>query len=263
MNEHPLSRSSGSRGSRVALIGSVALMTIFAACSINYQAYFQPPQIPGATFMGVQSCEECHEDIVAGFGTATHAKLLADGDHAVNMGCEACHGPGSIHNNSGGEPGTIHNPKADPDTCYQCHLDVQGSFSLAHAHPIGDKVSCSDCHNPHSGSAVKGGGVASMREGETCIQCHQAQAGPFVFEHEATRDSCTVCHSPHGSPSEKMLKTSNQMLCLQCHFQQQTAPNVILIGGRNHATYVNRGTCWTAGCHESVHGSHVNSSLRY
>jgi hypothetical protein len=26
---------------------------------------------------------------------------------------------------------------------------------------------------------------------------------------------------------------------------------------------VQQGTCWTAGCHEAVHGSRVNSSLRY
>jgi hypothetical protein len=26
---------------------------------------------------------------------------------------------------------------------------------------------------------------------------------------------------------------------------------------------VQRGTCWSAGCHEAVHGSHVSSSLRF
>ena len=37
----------------------------------------------------------------------------------------------------------------------------------------------------------------------------------------------------------------------------------LLIGGRDHAPFVQRGTCWSAGCHEAVHGSHVNSSLRF
>lgn len=263
MKEQNASANGASGKTRVALIGGIASIMVFAACSISYESYFRPPQIPGASFEGVSSCEECHEEIVAGFDSATHSKLLASGEHAKNMGCEACHGPGSVHNESGGEIGTIHNPKADPETCYQCHLDVKGSFQLAHAHPIGDNVTCNDCHDPHKGAAIKGGGVAAMKEADTCLQCHQAQAAPFVFEHEATRDGCTVCHSPHGSPSEKLLKTSNQMLCLQCHFQTQTAPDMILIGGRNHASFVSRGTCWTAGCHESVHGSHVNSSLRY
>ncbi|MBK1880089.1 cytochrome c3 family protein [Pelagicoccus mobilis] len=263
MNDSPRSTARSRPWSLLGLIASALVIAFLAACNLTYDSYFSPPQIPGATFTGVKSCEECHEEIVEEFEGATHAKLLNESHHAINLGCEACHGPASTHNESGGEVGTIHNPKSDPDTCYQCHLDVKGSFNLAHAHPIGDKVSCNDCHDPHSGAAIKGGGVAAMKEAETCIQCHQAQSGPYVFEHEATRDGCTVCHSPHGSPSDKLLKTSNQMLCLQCHFQQQTAPDVILIGGRNHASWVSRGTCWTAGCHESVHGSHVNSSLRY
>ena len=37
----------------------------------------------------------------------------------------------------------------------------------------------------------------------------------------------------------------------------------ILIGGRDHAPFLSRGACWSAGCHEAVHGSHVNSSLRF
>ena len=263
MNEPTPTPRSQSPKKRALIPAIVAVMTLLGACGIHYQTYFSPPEIKGATFAGVQSCEECHEEIVHDFSSATHARLLADGANSVEVGCEACHGPGSLHNSSGGEVGTIHNPKSDPETCYQCHLDVKGTFNLTHAHPIGDNVTCNDCHDPHHGAAVKGGGVAAQTAAETCLQCHPAQGGPYVFEHEATRDGCTVCHSPHGSSNEKMLITSNQMLCLQCHFQTQTAPDQILIGGRNHASFVSRGTCWTAGCHESVHGSHVNSSLRY
>lgn len=263
MNALESSQKPGRSKRRLVLPAVVAATFLLAACSVSYESFFRPPAIPGAEFAGVSSCEECHAEIVANFDGATHSNLLSGSAHAQNLGCEACHGPGSVHNDTGGEIGTIHNPKNDPNTCFQCHMDVQGSFHLPHAHPLGEHASCNDCHDPHKGQAVPGGGTAMLKEAETCLQCHQAQAGPFVFEHEATRDGCTVCHSPHGSTSEKLLKTSNQMLCLQCHFQEQTAPDVILIGGRNHAAFVNRGTCWTAGCHESVHGSHVNSSLRY
>jgi hypothetical protein len=61
----------------------------------------------------------------------------------------------------------------------------------------------------------------------------------------------------------KLLKARNATLCLQCHFQQQTAVGQILIGGRDHVAFLSRGTCWSAGCHEAVHGSQVNSSLRF
>jgi predicted CXXCH cytochrome family protein len=105
-----------------------------------------------------------------------------------------------------------------------------------------------------------------------CSQCHEDVTSKF---HDATHAKlfadgvkgeaigCESCHNPHGSMNAKMLKARNANLCLQCHFQQQTAPGVILIGGRDHASFLSRGTCWSAGCHEAVHGSHVSSSLRF
>jgi DmsE family decaheme c-type cytochrome len=128
---------------------------------------------------------------------------------------------------------------------------------------LAGKMSCTDCHNPHTGDAVNEGGTNFASLNETCTKCHVQQGGPFVFEHEASREGCVTCHNPHGTINAKMLKDRNQNLCLQCHFQQQTAPGVVMIGGRDHSGFINRGTCWSAGCHEAVHGSHVSSSLRF
>jgi predicted CXXCH cytochrome family protein len=101
-----------------------------------------------------------------------------------------------------------------------------------------------------------------LSENESCIRCHAAQRGPFVFEHEAMRDGCTSCHASHGSVNEKMLKIRDSNLCLRCHFQRVTG-NQLLIGGSDHTLRVQQGSCWTAGCHEAVHGSRVSSSLRF
>jgi hypothetical protein len=60
-----------------------------------------------------------------------------------------------------------------------------------------------------------------------------------------------------------MLTERNNNLCLKCHFQQVKPGGAILIGGSDHTARLQRGTCWTAGCHEAVHGSRVNSSLRF
>ena len=60
----------------------------------------------------------------------------------------------------------------------------------------------------------------------------------------------------------RMLVERNSTLCLKCHFQQQTAAG-IFIGGQEHSSRLTRGACWSAGCHEAVHGSHVGSSLRF
>jgi predicted CXXCH cytochrome family protein len=233
------------------------------SCATVSRTVVAPPQIPGATYVGSKSCSDCHEDITKGFDTATHARLQAHGPNATEVGCESCHGPGSLHSESGGVKHTIVNPQKSPETCFQCHLEMRGQFALPYHHPLAEgRVTCSDCHDAHKGPAIQGGGTALAGADETCLRCHSAQRGPHVFEHEAMREGCATCHNPHGSVNPKLLTARNAVLCLKCHFQQQ-APGQLLIGGRDHSTFVSRGTCWTAGCHEAVHGSKVSSSLRF
>jgi predicted CXXCH cytochrome family protein len=247
----------------LVLCGALLAAILVSCVSIN-RVVMVPPQIPGAEYVGSDTCSQCHDNITKGFHSATHAKLIASGPNAVNMGCESCHGPGSLHNESGGAHHTIINPRKSPETCFQCHLEMRARFNLPNGHPVlAGKMSCSDCHNPHQGPAVKGGGTALASEHDTCAKCHTAQHGPFVFEHEAVREGCTTCHEPHGSVNAKMLRERNHALCLKCHFQQQTAPGRIAIGGRDHTAFLSRGTCWSAGCHEAVHGSQIGSSLRF
>jgi predicted CXXCH cytochrome family protein len=251
---------------RVLINGAVVLWGVFlAACVMVERTMFAPPMtVAGAEFVGSSECAQCHAEETEGFHDATHAKLFAEGTHGKEMSCEACHGPASLHIETGGEFGTIVNPGNSPETCFQCHLDKRGEFALTHSHPVmSGKVTCNDCHEPHKGDAIMGGGTNLASANETCLQCHDAQRGPYVFEHEASREGCVTCHQPHGTVNAKMLRTTNQSLCLQCHYQEQTASGQLLIGGRDHRSFVSRGTCWTAGCHEAVHGSHVNSSLRF
>lgn len=222
-----------------------------------------PPQIAGANYVGSAKCAQCHEDTTSMFHDATHSKLAAQGGNGQEIGCESCHGPASLHVKAGGGAGSIVNPTAE--TCYQCHLDKRGEFSLPNSHPIASgKINCSDCHSVHGGDAVTQGDTTKMESiNSTCLKCHTSQGGPYVFEHEASREGCVVCHNPHGSVNAKMLKARNANLCLQCHFQQNTSTGQIMIGGRDHGSFLSRGTCWSAGCHEAIHGSHVSSSLRF
>lgn len=261
-----------------AVGGGVALTVILLSCS-NFdssRAILAPPSIPGAEFVGSEECATCHETITRDFRTATHARLKAEGDNAKNIGCESCHGPGSLHVKAGGgRGGTIINPRKSPATCFQCHTEVRAAFQLPHHHPVLEgKMSCADCHNPHKGDAIKGGGTnlpqtlkgggtGFLSHNETCFQCHAAQRGPFVFEHEAVREGCVSCHSPHGSVNQRMLNERNATLCLKCHFQQQTVAGRIFIGDSDHTNRLPQATCWSAGCHEAVHGSQVNGHLRY
>lgn len=262
------------------LAAGVAVLTA-VSCATVTRTVVVPPDIPGANYIGSAECEVCHDEIYRDFQTADHARLISKGPNSVNVGCEACHGPGSLHSDAGGEvkigynaPGkprvspvsrreTILNPRKSNDYCFTCHLDKRGQFGLPSHHPVPEgRLSCVDCHDPHKGHANRGGGTALLSQNAACVKCHDAQRGPHVFEHEAMREGCTTCHDPHGSVNPKMLVARNQALCLKCHFQQVT-PGRILIGGFDHRFSLQQGTCWTAGCHEAVHGSRVNPSLRF
>jgi predicted CXXCH cytochrome family protein len=267
-----------------ALLLAAAVFLAFAAisCRTVSRVSVALPNVPGAKYIGSKECEQCHEQIYQDFQTADHAVLTMGGPNTLNAGCESCHGPGSLHSDSGGEvkppysftPGrpiandlganpTVSGPRAVETVCYTCHAEVRGQFNLPSHHPVPEgKMSCTECHSPHKGTARMGGSTALKSQDASCLQCHPDQRGPYVFEHEAMHEGCTSCHGAHGTVNAKMLTARDSNLCLKCHFQQVQG-NQLIIGGANHTVRVQQGTCWTAGCHEAVHGSRVNSSLRY
>jgi len=261
------------------LIGWSILIVSCATATTNTNRQVVPPpgSVPGATYVGSDQCAACHENTSKDFEGATHSRLIAQGDNGKNAGCEACHGPGSKHVEAAGGKNAkdlIINPKKSPEVCFQCHMDKRGQFRLANSHPVmSGHMSCTDCHNPHKGDAIKGGPgsmiggtgvqVASFNNtNATCAKCHAAQSQPHAFEHQALREGCTFCHDPHGTVNAKMLKIRNQILCIQCHAQRQNPYGGVVIGTFTHSqNQLGQGVCWTSGCHESVHGSNTNYHL--
>jgi predicted CXXCH cytochrome family protein len=290
MNNNELVGKAGGKSRARAFNVGFAIVLIFAvfalaviSCTTVRRTAVLLPEVPGASYVGSAECQQCHDEIYRDFQTADHARLIAAGPNAIHAGCESCHGPSSLHVESGGEvmppfsftsgrPQTLGttarlartSARSDEGVCYHCHNDVRGQFNLPHHHPVPEgKMSCTQCHPPHKGSAHLTGGTRLMSRNAGCVECHPAQRGPFAFEHEAVRQGCTTCHTPHGSVNNKMLTERNSNLCLKCHFQQVKPGGTILIGGSDHTLRMQRGTCWSAGCHEAVHGSRVNSSLRF
>lgn len=240
---------------------------LIVSCATIDMKYVIPPTIPGAEFVGMDGCADCHEKEAKNFARAKHARIhVKDGELAGLSGCESCHGPGSKHVDADDKDkkATIVNPGKSSSECFRCHFDKEAEFNLPHRHPVVEgKMTCSDCHDPHGPDSKKPAGLAITRVNDACAECHREQARPHIYQHEALRDGCTVCHDVHGSINKKMLVQNDANLCLQCHAQVPTASGKIQIGGRDHTSFLSRGTCWSAGCHTGLHGSNIDSHLRY
>lgn len=253
---------------RVVLVALVPLIVIaMSSCTSTNRTLVMPLEIPGATYVGNQACSVCHTNYVRAFPSSPHSRLhVEDAAMPGQSGCESCHGPGSLHVQSGrGGPQFIINPGGDPSACFECHQETRAEFRMPFHHQVLEaRMNCVQCHDPHGMDIYNpAGGLMMARVNESCAQCHREQTRPFAFEHEALRDGCTACHHPHGSSNAKMLTEPDQNLCLKCHAQVQSAPGAIFIGKINHTGLLTQGTCWAAGCHSSIHGSNVDPRMRF
>ena len=248
---------------KLLMLLCIALGLFIGACSIfEYEPVVMvPPSIPGAEYVGSETCKECHEAEYKYFNLTDHASVSIaitdeDAEDGQAEACETCHGPGSLHVEDLGEDKSKI-IRADPETaCFTCHLDVKGKFMLQHHHPVPEgRMTCSDCHDMHGSDVRATGGKMLLGAGlfgkdEKCFKCHKDQKGPFVFEHEAMREGCAVCHTPHGSINDKLLVAGPTVTCVRCHIHDKH-------GAVQH--YMN-----CSDCHTKVHGSNnAASSLRY
>jgi predicted CXXCH cytochrome family protein len=252
------------------MIPAAVTGVLLNSCSTESLSITAAPQIAGATFVGDHACAECHTNISRVFGSSPHARIrLEDTRAAGQTGCESCHGPGSLHIASGGGRAKfIVNPGKNSTACFECHRPIEAQFHLPQHHPVLEKkMNCVQCHDPHGLDILKpAGGLAMARPNESCGQCHREQTRPFVFEHPALREGCTMCHNVHGSINAKLLTQRDSNLCLRCHAQVQgpsVARGQIYIGNVDHTSFLRMGSCWSSGCHTAIHGSNVDIRLRY
>ncbi len=188
-------------------------------------------------------CLQCHRDKQQAWFTGMHA--------GTGIACADCHTDQAHFATGGVQPWRAF--RAPGEFCLQCHADKTWKFRLQYHHPVLEaRMGCVACHSPHGDADLQ---VAfGQEENRACYGCHGEVAGPFVFEHEAVQaDACAVCHDPHGSPNDKMLRQDDNSLCLRCHFE----PGYPVIGDVDHRDFLSRrGRCYD--CHTDIHGSNVD-----
>jgi len=227
---------------------------------------------------GSADCEECHDEICRDFKTADHARLIAQGKNGLDAGCESCHGPCSLHEDSGGDVAppysfTAGRPQPEslsgryplePDraienVCYKCHMDVRGQFDLPNHHPVPEgHMTCIQCHPPHKGIAMAGGSTQLTSQEENCTQCHESQKGLLCLNTRRCATAAPVATRRTAASTPRCSPSATRTFVLKCHFQEVKNGSAILIGGVDHTSRLSQGACWSAGCHEAVHGSRVS-----
>jgi predicted CXXCH cytochrome family protein len=74
-----------------------------------------------------------------------------------------------------------------------------------------------------------------------------------VRTHQPVQEDCSICHNPHGTMNDNLLKVRAPWLCQQCHEPTSHRGNVgNLAGTSTGANTLARGCL---NCHTQIHGT--------
>jgi predicted CXXCH cytochrome family protein len=152
-----------------SLVSLVLIACTVVSLPSRLGAQTQAPQ-----YVGSEACLACHEDVAAKIADSAHGKLAQE-NTPERRGCEACHGPGSNHVNSGGDKSLL--------------------FSFHDASGVAIRRRCSACHESESDQ------LHSHRTA-TCLSCHSAHhyREKEALLVETTPLLCTNCHDRGTEP---------------------------------------------------------------
>ena len=184
-----------------------------------------PPQ--DSNYVGAETCKACHVDLYKNFEKTLHWKTTLDTRGGVSkQGCEACHGPGKAHFESGGDITKIFafkkvSAKISSARCLECHTYGEEHSNFARSAHLQNNVGCIDCHSPHH--AKESLRLLKAKQPQLCYTCHLETKQQFSrpFHHRVNEGlvSCTDCHNPHGGFLTRQLRATaaQDVVCFKCH----------------------------------------------
>jgi DmsE family decaheme c-type cytochrome len=188
----------------------------------------------GAVIVGEQECRACHRAEAITYLEDRHGRVFGSNPRtpAQAAGCEACHGPGSLHLEVAGEfgyDGPLHirsfAPHDNADDvnalCLGCHQGGTRIHWQGGAHAL-DGISCTGCHVIHD---PRDAGPTAA-----CQGCHRTQRAMLQrSSHMPIREGrvgCADCHDPHGGIGPASLRTASvNETCYRCHAEMR-GPNI-------------------------------------
>jgi DmsE family decaheme c-type cytochrome len=173
-------------------------------------------QTDPSLYVGAETCKTCHEDIFKNFETTPHFVTTFENKRGPEwQGCEACHGSGKEHVESGGDKTKIFTFKAvsaqaTSEPCLDCHTYGEEHSNFARSAHLQNNVGCIDCHSPHH--AKESQRLMKEKQPQLCYGCHLEAKQQFnrPFHHRVNEGmvQCSDCHNPHGGFQTRQLRAT-------------------------------------------------------
>jgi predicted CXXCH cytochrome family protein len=180
---------------------------------------------------------------------------LCDGCHSVgfniennsvaewNVGCERCHGAGSVHAEHPTRDNVINPARMNyvqaNDTCIQCHSQgqplknpIQGKYyDWPVGYGVGTNLSDFWKLEPH-----ELGKLTFTHFPDGTAHKNRMQGNDFVQSLMYSRGvTCFSCHDPHGTSNQAMLRKPINDVCSTCHGPNtQNGPHAVSIEAHTH-----------------------------
>lgn len=155
-------------------------------------------------YVGAETCKTCHEQVGASYEKNPHRKTASKYPGPDYQGCEACHGPGKAHAESGDPDKIIRMPSLSREdsskVCLKCHEFGQEQANFLRSEHVKNNVGCIDCHSIHTPRVQER--LLKAAQPTLCLKCHQEMTSEgFKSFHPRTDKGvkCSSCHNPHGA----------------------------------------------------------------